>query len=279
MSKVRLISVFIVITSISALFLLSSCSEDTEPKVMKQWEEMFDEAGRDACLYLKYPESGKVLTANPERVSRAFVPGETFKLLNSLIMLETGAVESLDDTLYWNEAIHPSYARDLKTTGREAFDDSTDWFFEDAARKVGADEMERIVTSIDCYGNMSRLGNVDDFWKDGSLTISAEGQGKFLELFSKNELPFEKEIIDTVSELAEEEEYPAGKLISVDAEVVNRPDGENIVWYMGIAEYQKRKAVFVMNMALPGDTLNPSILEEGKKITKDILKSQALYKK
>ena len=62
-------------------------------------ENLFIEAGVEGTFVLFDPQNDETVAVNPARAGRRFVPASTFKITNSLIALETGAVSNVDEVV------------------------------------------------------------------------------------------------------------------------------------------------------------------------------------
>ncbi len=90
-----------------------------------------------------------------------------------------------------------SWSRDHDLTS--AIRNSVVWYYQELARRVGAERMSREVSRIG-YGNMDTSGGVDRFWLSSSLRISADEQVAFLRRFRAGELGFDEAATRTVKD-------------------------------------------------------------------------------
>ncbi len=117
------------------------------------------------------------------------VPASTFKVPHALIALDTGVVKDpeamrkWDGTKYWIEAWHRDH--NLRT----AIYESVVWFFQQTARSIGRERMQRYLEAFD-YGNADVSGQIDEFWLGGgSLQVSATESLRFWEAMVQDQLP------------------------------------------------------------------------------------------
>ena len=87
--------------------------------------------------------SDQIYQHNRDRNATAFLPASTFKILNSLISLETGVIPDEIAILTWDgvQRSIPGWNRDLNM--REAFKLSAVWFYQVLARRVGHERMQQ----------------------------------------------------------------------------------------------------------------------------------------
>ena len=121
---------------------------------------------------------------------------------------------------------------------------------------------------------MNYKGELENFWKDGSFIISAEEQVEFLRRLYTEELPFQKNVMDSVMDVMIEIDTNNYTLRAKTGTIFDKGSDDNIAWYIGIAKKHNRHAIFAMNMKLPADTLTEQKLWERKDITREILETQ-----
>ena len=137
---------------------------------------------------------------DPERCAERFIPASTFKIMNSLIGLETGVIPDEDYVIQWDGTQYaiPSWNQDhtLKT----AILNSVVWYYQELARRVGRERMQSYVDAAN-YGNEDISGQIDTFWLEGGLRISANEQVEFLKRLYQDELPFSTRSVNIVKEI------------------------------------------------------------------------------
>jgi beta-lactamase class D len=169
----------------------------------------FQELGVEGSIVVYDLKRDRTLQHNPKRNVTAFSPASTFKILNSLIALETKVIPDEVAVLTWDgipRAI-PEWNRDLNL--REAYKLSAVWFYQVLARRVGPESMQKWVTAAQ-YGNQ-KIGaptDIDKFWLQGELRITPQEQIQFLRRLHGNTLPFGKETIAKVKDLMIMEQTP-----------------------------------------------------------------------
>jgi len=174
------------------------------PKQVAAAEERLD--GIPSALVVLDPADGRVLARlGGDAAAQRMPPCSTFKVPNTLIALEEGAV-SLDD-----HAIPRDRERipddDWRARGRWAEDQdlrsalrySTVWYFQEVARRVGGESMAEWLERFD-YGNRDISGGIDTFWLGSSLRISADEQAAFLARLVRGELPVDEGHVELLEE-------------------------------------------------------------------------------
>lgn len=144
----------------------------------------------DATFLLYVPSTGRHLACNPTRARREFLPASTFKVANALIGLETGAVRDEHEVMRWDGRTRGVAAWNQDTDLAGGMRNSTVWYYQAMARRIGPARMREGVARLD-YGNQDIGGDeaIDHFWLDGALRISAYGQVDFLDRLRRRALP------------------------------------------------------------------------------------------
>lgn len=99
------------------------------------------------------------------------LPASTFKITNSIIALETGVVENDSTLLKWNgeKRRFKNWEQDLIL--RDAFHFSCVPCYQEIARKVGENKMNKFLKKLD-YGNMKvDSSNLDLFWLEENQVL------------------------------------------------------------------------------------------------------------
>ncbi len=164
--------------------LLSRCRRGP---ALAATEDVFE--GREGCFILQ--EGGatrpleRVGTLCAERVS----PCSTFKIPNSLIGLETGVLADENAVLPWDGVKRSREEWNRDHTLASAIKVSAVWYYQELARRVGAERMQKLVSAIP-YGNADTSSGIDTFWLGRSIRISPDEQVAFLERLRLTQLPF-----------------------------------------------------------------------------------------
>ncbi|MGE3848108.1 MAG: class D beta-lactamase [Gammaproteobacteria bacterium] len=150
--------------------------------------EQFRRAGVEGTFVVLDPRTGELTGHNEARASTRFVPASTFKIANTLIGLDQGAVNDVNEVVGFGGQPQPvtEWERDMSL--REAIAMSNVAIYQALARRVGLKEMALAVERLD-YGNRQIGRVVDRFWLDGPLMISAVEQVAFLARLAERRLP------------------------------------------------------------------------------------------
>lgn len=128
-------------------------------------------------------------------------PASTFKLLHSLIGLQTGVIDT--GTVFpYDGRRQPFHSWEHDQTLDSAFKYSVVWAYQQLALKIGQPEMDRWLAKVG-YGHGQR-DSLTGFWLDGSWTVSARDQLDLMVRFDRGELPFAPEHLETVRRIMDE---------------------------------------------------------------------------
>ena len=197
-------------------------------------------------IFLLYDlKSNKLVEYKGLSKDTMLIPASTFKIPNSLIGLETGVVKDELTEIKWNGTMHQNQAWNKDQNLREAFQNSTVWYFQELARKIGEKHMKKFLAQFN-YGNQSTGGGIDKFWLSGDLRISPMQQLEFLKGLWNEELKVSKKTTKTMKKVFLVEKKGESTLYAKTG--WGFTDGSDIGWYMGVVENQKSTYLFVHAM-------------------------------
>lgn len=228
----------------------------------------FVDAGVVGAMAVYEPPSGRLTLINSARAEQRFIPASTFKIVNSLIALDTGVVKDETEILpyggkpTWNKA----WARDMPL--REAFALSNLPVFQGIARRVGIPRYVEWLAKLD-YGNRQVGHAVDEFWLKGPLQISPVEQAVFAARLARLELPMSKRAQVIVREIARIES-PAGKALFGKTGWTGK---NGIGWLTGWTEVGGEITAFSLNMDMSTAADAPKRLD----IARHILQALGRY--
>lgn len=221
-------------------------------------------------------EKDRYFIHNTERSRKSFTPFSTFKIPNSIIAIETGVIENTDTEFQWDSASYPNESWWPKQwpgrhTMRSAIKYSVVPFYREIASKVGKVRMQAFVDKFD-YGNRDISSGEDNFWLNGSLSISAMEQVAFLRKFYKNELGVSPGAVAAVKDILIQEETERYRLSAKTGGGTGfdkaNPD-KALGWYVGYVEKGKNLYYFAMN--IEGESFS-DIITPRKEISIEVLK-------
>lgn len=208
----------------------------------------------EASMVVLDTATGRHVRLNPERAARPLPPCSTFKIPNTLIALGAGAV-TLDDhamardperdprTDFWPDAWDRD--QDLPSALRR----STVWYYQELARRVGPDEMQRQLDRLG-YGNRDVSGGIDQFWLGSSLRISADEQVDFLRRLHAGDLGFPEPHLALLREGLLQEAAGGRALYAKTGACPIAGEAEEtwVGWWVGWIDRPEGAAFFALNL-------------------------------
>ncbi|CAN1211477.1 class D beta-lactamase [Tumidithrix helvetica PCC 7403] len=246
----------------------------TEP-IPKNWQERtdfgkyFQQAGVKGTFLLYDLKQDRYLVYNAKRAKTRFLPASTFKIFNSLVALETGAIADENVVIKWDGTKRDIPEWNQDQTLRSAIEYSTVWFYQELARRIGLARMQRYINLVD-YGNRDIGGGIDRFWLDGKIRISPKEQIDFLVKFYQNKLPFSNRSLAIVKDIMIREQ--TSEYILRGKTGWASSTSPNLGWFVGYLERGDRAFFFAINI----DIQKPDDAKARIKIAKQILTELSL---
>jgi beta-lactamase class D len=204
------------------LGLASTFSSADQPReVVRDFSKHF---GKFSGAFIMFDESGNQITRhNLNQCARRFSPASTFKILNSLIGLQTGVIKDKDFVIPWDGITRNIAEWNRDHTLESAVRFSVVPYFQELARRVGERRMKQWVDSV-------RYGNCD-----------------ILRRLWKGDLPFAGGNLETVRNILVLQRGPnyvlRGKTgFSTDEQ------GIPVGWFVGVLDREGKKYFFATNV-------------------------------
>jgi beta-lactamase class D OXA-50 len=239
----RLVIFFAVVISLSSL---SARSYREAP----QLEKFFADKGVQGTFALLDSATDTIIVSNEGRAKQRFIPASTFKIANSLLGLDTGAVKSVDEVLPYGGKPQRFKAWERDMNLRDAIKASNVPIYQELARRIGVDRMRAGVKKLG-YGNMEVGNVVDRFWLDGPLAISAVEQTEFLGRLVEGKLPVSTEAMRAVKEITLLEKTESYELHGKTGWVFDAK--QQIGWWVGWTERDGKVYPFALNIDMKDD--------------------------
>lgn len=180
--------------------LLTACTTSETIQNRDDFQQYYDEYGVKGSFVLYQPSQNTHVFYNQAQYTKAFSPASTFKICNSLIGLETGVISDENFVIPWDSTAYPNPNWCKDNNLKMAFENSTVWYYQELARRVGEEKMQHWLTKAS-YGNADISGGIDMFWLEGGLRISPQQQIDFLQRLHDNQLPFSQRSMDIVKKI------------------------------------------------------------------------------
>lgn len=212
---------------------------------------------------------------NKEKSEKRVSPNSTFKIPHALIGLQTGVLKDKHTTFAWDGTVYPFPAWNQDQDLTSAIPNSTIWYFQEVARRVGEKKEQRYLHLLR-YGNRDISGGLTNFWLQSSLEISPIEQVDFLKRFYTNQLPISKRNIDIVKRILmlgnKEGATLSGKTGTGWRDAVINSEAIN-GYFIGYVEKDGHTYFFATNLEADGQATGG----KAKAITLQILKDKHIY--
>ena len=239
------------------LVLFSSCSIDENNSskietieanqiIKSEFQSIVDSSELVGSILI-YDSQNNIYYSNNFALSKkGNLPASTFKIVNSIIALETGIVENANTIFRWDgkERWLKQWEQDLSL--REAFHYSCVPCFQDVARRIGKKRMNEYLNKIE-YGNIEvDSNNIDSFWLKGDSRISQFQQIKFLMNFYNSKLTISRRTEEIMKSIMVIEENAIFKISGKTGWSIS--NGINNGWFVGYVDVGNKTYFFATNV-------------------------------
>lgn len=235
-------------------------------------KKYFDEEKVTGCFGLFDNGQGSFTIYNlPRFRDSTFLPASTFKIVNSLIGLQTGRVNDTNTVIPWDKVVRPIKEWNQDLTMMQAFHYSAVPWFQELARRIGKDTMQHW---LDTLGYAAKNGKavirqIDTFWLDNSVKITADEELGLVKKLYFDQLPFFNRTQDMVKGMMLQESNSNYKL-SYKTGWAHTDKGHSLGWVAGWIEENIHPYFFVLQIESPDP--NYDMMPVRIKMLKQILK-------
>ncbi|MEO5591523.1 MAG: penicillin-binding transpeptidase domain-containing protein [Chitinophagaceae bacterium] len=269
---------------LSFSFYLLSCSSNnvTEDNSIKKY---FDSVNVTGCFGLFDNAQGHFTIYNLTAFKdSAYLPGSTFKIVNSLIGIETGRIVNENMAIKWDGVtrFYPlgdtavDWNRDL--TMKEAFKVSAVPYYQEVARRIGKDTMQHWLDTLGYgqrYSKFKITSNIDTFWLDNSLKVTADEELGLVKKLYFEQLPFFKSTQQSVRNVMLQEDNSNYKL-SYKTGWGFKENGNPVGWIVGWIEENRHPYFFALQVISPDHKYDMKPVRIG--VLKNILGQMGFFK-
>jgi beta-lactamase class D len=256
-------------------FFLSTLLFNCSPNNVTQDDSLgkyFLENKVNGCFALMNNGTGKFTVYNLARYrDSSYLPASTFKIVNSLIGLQTGAITNDSMVIKW-DSVKRRDAWDKDLTMYEAFRVSAVPYYQEVARRIGQDTMQHWLDSMS-YGSKKITTRIDSFWLDNSLKITPDEQLGLVKKLYFHQLPFFKLYQEKVKH-AMLFENNSNYALSYKTGW-GQYDGKQLGWIVGWIVENNHPYFFVLN--IESTDSNIDMVNVRMKMLKDILKQLGFF--
>ncbi|WP_051946394.1 class D beta-lactamase [Verrucomicrobium sp. BvORR106] len=244
----------IVILALAASgFLPLPAASETELALRTDLKAPFEQQKVKGVIVIFDSATGKAQTNDIERAKKQYIPASTFKIPNSLIGLNVGAVKGIDEVLPYGGKPQPFKEWEKDMNLRDAIKVSNVAVYQELARRIGLERMQGALRELG-YGNMEAGPVVDQFWLSGPLKISALEQTQFLAKLVSGSLPVSPKAVSDVKEITLLEKSAAVALHAKTGWCIAYRPGPDLGWWVGWVEDTAtgRVVTFALNIDMAG---------------------------
>ncbi|KZN34240.1 hypothetical protein N480_21800 [Pseudoalteromonas luteoviolacea S2607] len=203
-------------------------------------------------VYSEQSDTWKII--NKARAQRAFSPFSTYKIPNTLILLEQGKVDTtstyqVDTAQYKPEKWWPKTWLSDDIRLKDAFHNSALPLYQSWTNTLTKSQIQAHLDKFS-YGNKDINGPLDAFWLNSSLQLSAIEQIDFLRRLDDKSLGLSEKTYQTFESIFLKESTPEYKLY---AKTGTGPIARKtyVGWYVGKVENAQGTHYFAFNMYAP----------------------------
>lgn len=252
---------------------LSACTVQPAKDNTPNFQPFFEEYGVKGCFLLYDLKNDVYQIYNSNRCEQGYLPASTFKIMNSLIGLETGVITDENMVIPWDGVTRTVEEWNRDHTLASAIQYSVVPYFQEVARRIGPDRMKEYVDDAD-YGKMDiSKETIDRFWLWGNSRITPWEQMNFILQFYTNKLPFTQANIDLVNKLIVLKKTEKWTLSGKTGMTVQ--DGNNVGWLVGYLEENGNTWIYVCNVE-SGMENTDRFKESRRAIPEKVFKSMGL---
>lgn len=256
---------FLICSVIVLFFHSCSINNLTVDKELKQYFDRYNVKGTFAMFD---NAQGQFTIYDTAAYRKRVSPASTFKILNSLIGLETGKISDEKMIIKWDGVERDRKEINQDLTMEQAFKLSSVPYYQEVARRIGRDTMQQWIDSV-YYGNQNTAGPIDSFWLNNAIKISADEQLGLVKRLYFEQLPFQKRSQQIVKKVMLQEDNSLYKL-SYKTGWGFDEKGENIGWIVGWEEENRHPYFFVLMIETPDPIFD--MRTKRMSLLKDILK-------
>lgn len=259
--------------------LLAACTDTMTVKVSH-----YSLRGDLAHLYTDQQLSGSFIGYNAQtdhwlfidsaRCDSATLPASTFKILGTLIALESGVAADADHVIAWDGRDYGRAAANRDLTLREAYDVSAYWYFREVVRRIGPAGFKHWLDTV-AYGNADTTGGYDQCWVRGGLRITPRQQIAFLRKVQAEQLPFSPRTYGITKDIMVREDTLGHVLRAKTGWAAG--DFGDVGWYVGWVEAPQRVTYFFANRVTTSDTAHATFAPARISIAKAVLKEAGAW--
>jgi beta-lactamase class D len=206
----------------------------TTETIIKSFQNILDRNNVSGSILIYDAQKNEYFSNDFVHAATGFLPASTFKIINSIIGLETGVLNDESHLFKWDKRprMLESWEADLSLA--EAYKVSCVPCYQEVARAIGTKKMNEYLKKLD-YGNMEIADSmIDIFWLEGDFKISQKEQIDFLKRLYNKELPISDKTFNIMQQIMVIDDNQIYKLSGKTGWGIRQ--GNNIGWFVGFVE-------------------------------------------
>lgn len=268
MKNIQLLLIYIIFST--------GCS-DSNTKVI-DLSNIYNKYGVEGGFLLKSLNDDKVYYYNEEHCKQGYLPASTFKIVSSIIGLETGVVTGIDYAMPWDSINRQMDAWNQDHTLATAFQASCVPCYRKLVDEIGVQPIQDYVRKFD-YGRMDiESTNLTDFWLKGKSRITPYEQLDFLTDLFKQNLAIKPSTYHVINEIMILAQSPDGIIMKGKTGLSLIDEGQS-GWFVGAIERPDgEKFIFVNHITASSNDISiKGFIQARKKIVGEVLKEMKVF--
>lgn len=249
------------------VFLLACASQSRAED--SDLANIFDRFHADGTIVISSIDGQKIFIHNEVRAKTELLPASTFKIPNTLIALECGAVGNGTEIIKWDGQIRGMDAWNRDQSIETAFPVSCVWFYQELAKRVGLSIYQDYLQHMH-YGNEKVGPELTTFWLEGDLRISAFQQINFLRKLILRQFAFKETSYDLLKRIMVIERADSYTISGKTGWATNTDSP--VGWIVGYVEAKNGTWLFATNIVMTKIDEAPKRLQ----ITLEALKAKGV---
>lgn len=257
---------FIIVLTALILPLAAWARADSAPN--GELPDLFLQHGVHGTLLIASLDGQREYALHAQRAGKSFAAASTFKIANTLIALQEALIRP-DERFVWDGSVHEFADWNADQTLASAFKVSCVWCYQQIARKVGRERYQDWLARLQ-LGELRQPFEVDRFWLDGQLRLSAREQVDFLRRMLQGDLPIDASHVQTLRQIMRIDSGPGWVLSGKTGWAVQ--EQPQLGWFVGFLERDEAIWLFALNM----DVRQPADLPLRQRIVRQGLQALGL---
>ncbi|MCB0736712.1 MAG: class D beta-lactamase [Bacteroidetes bacterium] len=275
------------------LVVVSSCSEQKHEPIATQEtdsistekvlieieksaiQDILDKAKVKGSVLIYDEDADTYYSNNFERARNGFLPASTFKIVNSILALETGVVWDFDTEIKWDGVVRDMKIWNGDMSFYDAYHKSCLPCYQQLARQMGYETLSKKLATFN-YGKMQfDESDFDKFWVEGSSRITQYEQIDFLKRLVHMKLPASERTYGLVRKLM---------ILDQNEDFILRGktgwsirDGFNVGWFVGFVEPREGGRYYFATNIEPQEAFKMELFAKVRyEITYEVLKEMGV---